>query len=530
MVQAPTQQICRLLILLYLFSTAIGYAANLYSVADIVYASDYLPEGGSLESPKSSPRSTDNSNITNSATSNSYNYWSLISALKRVNQSLEKSLNGVLSSIADRSSTSIDYITTFLQTTFAQSSQEREADLERARLLAASTSRLMDEQFNSQRTPDTARLLALEAIAFSPDGHIVVTASNDGTARLWNATTGLYNTTLRGHTASVRSIAFSPDGRLLAAGSDDSTTLLWDVATRKSLTTLQGHTAPVRSIAFSPDGRLLAAGFDDGTTQLWDVAARKSLTTLQGHTAPVRSIAFSRDGEIFMTASNDGITQVWNVASSQSATSHQDRLSIIKALRNNKGTGAIISQNRLWAMVNDLRAVADNLRSEEELPVARSSTNTRLLSVLSTSNASSGVHAIWSNPSGLSPEELAKINKFIELLIRLLYYTRPLTTISAQVIILPIVIYAINRWLSMTQFSRLLTLISKNRLLEIVRRMLQRCYKKPRQLPQLLHYHSCEYYNLSLVGHSNGLNICRRVFSRSTGIGHIASALTISLT
>ncbi|MHC1592864.1 MAG: WD40 repeat domain-containing protein, partial [Methermicoccaceae archaeon] len=97
--------------------------------------------------------------------------------------------------------------------------------------------------------------------------------------------------TLEGHSDTVRSVAFSPDGKLVASGSNDGTVKLWNVSTRGYVATLEFN-GPVLSVAFSPDGKLLASGSDDRTVKLWNVSTRENVRMLTGHWGPVLSVAF----------------------------------------------------------------------------------------------------------------------------------------------------------------------------------------------------------------------------------------------
>jgi WD40 repeat protein len=76
----------------------------------------------------------------------------------------------------------------------------------------------------------------------------------------------------------VDSVAFSPNGKVIATGSEDNTVKLWNASSGEILKSLQGHTATVSSVAFSPDSKVITTGGSyDKTVQLWDAHSGKSL-------------------------------------------------------------------------------------------------------------------------------------------------------------------------------------------------------------------------------------------------------------
>ena len=170
------------------------------------------------------------------------------------------------------------------------------------------------------------------AVAFSPDGKLVVSASCDNTVRLWDAATGSCCSTLEGHTDRISAVAFSPDGKLVASASGDSTVRLWDVATEVAMQTLEGHSSSVNAVAFSPDGNLVASASGDSTVRLWDVATEVAMQTLEGHSNSVNAVAFLPDGNLVAFVSGDSTVRLWDAAMGAALRTLESHLSSVNAV------------------------------------------------------------------------------------------------------------------------------------------------------------------------------------------------------
>ena len=171
---------------------------------------------------------------------------------------------------------------------------------------------------------------------FSPDGKYIVSASSDGTIRIWDVKTGKQSgELLKGHRINVPSTStcdspkyhvvrkkgddvlsatFSPDGQYIVSASDDKTIRIWDAKTRKQIVEpLEGHTDTVKSATFSPDGKYIVSASDDNTVRIWDAKTGDQIgKPLEGHAGFVYSATFSPDGQYIVSASSDKTVRIWD--------------------------------------------------------------------------------------------------------------------------------------------------------------------------------------------------------------------------
>ena len=144
--------------------------------------------------------------------------------------------------------------------------------------------------------------------AFSADGRLAVTAGGAGIAKVWEVVTGRLIGELNGHQGDISDIHFNSRGDRLLTASSDGTARVWrlDQSTVATEFVMRGHTQHLYKAVWSPDERFIATASQDHFIRLWEGRSGRLLTVLGTHTNAVYDVAFSPDGAYLMSGSEDG--------------------------------------------------------------------------------------------------------------------------------------------------------------------------------------------------------------------------------
>ncbi len=215
-------------------------------------------------------------------------------------------------------------------------------------------------QEEDSRTPHDTPLNTITSVAWSPDGLLLATASNNGSIQIKDAATGATTYELIiAQPNPILTVAWNPNGTQVAATVNEDV-YIWERGSWRVLRILQGFLDPVWAIAWNPDGTLLAGvsngknpnpnfliwynstgqlrqameypgtfykvtwspnGLSLATTagarvQLWDI----SQTTQQGFLQSVGEVViadWSPNGSYLAVAGEHNTISIWNVALEQ---------------------------------------------------------------------------------------------------------------------------------------------------------------------------------------------------------------------
>ncbi len=180
-----------------------------------------------------------------------------------------------------------------------------------------------DGRLSAQSAVLLGHTAAIRAIAFSDDGQLLATGSDDNTVRVWNVAARQLVKTLRGHGGRVRAVAFTAGGkgeeRRLFSGGHDQKVMIWDLHRYEEMRIIEarggaGSREPILGAAYSPNGEQIVTACRNRTARLWDREGNFLREFRQGHQYLVSTAVFYPDRRRLLTAAMDGTARVWDLA------------------------------------------------------------------------------------------------------------------------------------------------------------------------------------------------------------------------
>jgi WD40 repeat protein len=244
----------------------------------------------------------------------------------------------------------------------------------------------------------------VSAIAFSPDGKLLATASGDKKARLWSTATGQLLLPPLAHDQAVNAVAFSPDGKRLATGAGDFVRI-WDPVSGSLLADPPARIetyGDVLALVFSPDGKRLAASATGYTAHILDAETGRRLTPPLEHEMDVHGMAFSPDGSRLATASWDERLRIWDAISGRlvgKPIRHKGFVNAVAYSPDGKciATASIDNQAHLWSAATS-RALTRPLRHKGSVDAVVFSLDGRFLATASDDRTARIWHADTGRP------------------------------------------------------------------------------------------------------------------------------------
>ncbi len=188
----------------------------------------------------------------------------------------------------------------------------------------------------------------VDGVALTHDNR-ALSASWDGTLRVWDVATGETLAILQGHNDRVHSVALTPDGRVVSAGRD-GTIRLWNLADYQQVAVFEGHESHVNDALVTEDGLLVSASADT-TVRVREVESGKLLHILRGHKGGVNRLALTGDGRA-ISCSTDATLRIWDLATGECQHVLEGHGgSVYAAVVNSQGwlfTGADDNSIKIW--------------------------------------------------------------------------------------------------------------------------------------------------------------------------------------
>jgi WD40 repeat protein len=161
---------------------------------------------------------------------------------------------------------------------------------------------------------------ALRALGLLKHGTVLVTATDDGLVRLWDAQSGEPRKTVTTMVRTGATLAVFPSSQWFAATDAEHAIGIFDPLGNRESVLRNDPPHPIAILAVSSDDRLLAEAAENGAVSLWDITANRRLQNIAPGDSVVKSLVFSPDGQQLMAGNARGELIVWDTASGKTAS------------------------------------------------------------------------------------------------------------------------------------------------------------------------------------------------------------------
>ena len=169
-------------------------------------------------------------------------------------------------------------------------------------------------QTNSMQFPPLRHDGPVLTAAFSSDGSKLVTGGYGANVNVWDPETGDLLSRLMQHQGVVQSVRFSElDSDHLLSASRDGTARLWQLKPRLAKTATLPHSDRVWSVDFSADGKKLVVACEDGDLHFWDTERNVEIRDPEAHPETLIAARFNHQSGDLVTANNDGSMRIWEI-------------------------------------------------------------------------------------------------------------------------------------------------------------------------------------------------------------------------
>jgi WD40 repeat protein len=163
---------------------------------------------------------------------------------------------------------------------------------------------------------------------WDPDGLRILSAGEDGTARVWDGQTGALLLVLNGHKGAVKSAIWNFDGSLIATAGEDGTVRIWDASNGLEQVFVKAHPSAINVLAWSPDSTMLLTGGEDGFIRVWVADNHAALADHFVFDQPITDAAWNGDGSLILVCSENK-AKIFNVKTSSEVLMNLDiRISV----------------------------------------------------------------------------------------------------------------------------------------------------------------------------------------------------------